>query len=235
MIPLRALLLDLDNTVYAYAPCHDAGLRAAQPVAASLDPLWQDEARFRRDYDQARRTLKQQIGNVAAAHCRLLYFKTMLDRHWGRAALAATRQLHDAYWQGYFAVMRREPGCAELLHELRARGIRMAWVTNFTTERQFLKLRALDLEDTADFLITSEEAGAEKPRPETLTLALSRLQVAPADACLVGDGLGEDLGAAAAAGVTFVWYQRDERPPTTPPPTYAVRDWPDLRKLLLEA
>ena len=32
---LKALLLDLDNTAYAYAPCHAAGLEAAHALAAT--------------------------------------------------------------------------------------------------------------------------------------------------------------------------------------------------------
>ena len=40
--------------------------------------------------------------------------------------------------------------------------------------------------------------------------AVERLALGPADAWLVGDSLTEDRGAAAAAGVAFVWFTRVE-------------------------
>ena len=96
--------------------------------------------------------------------------------------------------------------------------MRLAWVTNFTTERQVHKLIALGLADAADFLVTSEEVGADKPDPRIVRRALELLGVVPDDAMLVGDNEVEDGGAAAAAGVRFVHF----RPEMT---------WHDLRAL----
>jgi putative hydrolase of the HAD superfamily len=226
----RAVLLDLDNTVYPYEPCHEAGLLTAHHLAAALYGHWGSLSEFVKDYGRARQTVKGQVGSQAAEHSRLLYFKTMIELRCGRTDIEATRRLHQAYWDGYFSEMKPDPGCVELLHDLR--GVRLAWVTDFTTERQMLKLHALGLENVADLLITSEEAGAEKPDSAIIDLALSRLQVSPEETWLIGDDLKRDVGAARSKGIKAVWFQRQTGSPTGEVPDFIVRSWFELRDLL---
>jgi putative hydrolase of the HAD superfamily len=227
-----AILLDLDNTVYPYAPCHAAGLAAAHAFAATLHPRWAEVAVFHAAYRAARAVVKDRTHGQAAAHSRLLYFKQMLDTD-GVADLSALRQLDHAYWRGYFDQMRTDPGCLDTLQVLRAAGLRLAWVTNFTTERQMLKLTALGLDNLAHCLVTSEEAGAEKPDPRPMHLALDRLGVMPAQAWLVGDDLARDVGAARAAGVAAIWLRRElgQPLPSASVPDAVVDDWPAFQGL----
>lgn len=229
--PPRALLLDLDNTVYPYVPCHEAGLEAAHAGAVHWHPTWESTTVFRADYDRARQRIKDQVGLSAASHCRLLYFKAMTETRLGRTSITAATALHDAYWQGYAKPMRPDPSCAALLRGLRDSGVRIAWVTNFTTARQMWKLEHLGLTEIADFLVTSEEAGADKPDSATLRVALERLAVKPSDAWLIGDSLTEDGRAAAAAGVRFVWFRRDATSEAEPPPALIVSDWTTLGEM----
>ncbi len=225
-------MIDLDNTVYPYQPCHEAGLRAAQRLAVTVHNYWGVPARFVGHYQEARQAVKSQIGLQAAGHCRLLYFKKMLEIQFGRTDIEATARLHEAYWQGYFSRMKPDPGCRELLHDLRASNVRLAWVSNYTTERQMLKLRALGLEQAADFLITSEEVGVEKPNSTVLDHALARLKAGPEEAWMVGDDLEEDIGAARVLGLTAVWFRRQDGTGGSEVPNFTVSNWFELRELL---
>ena len=222
----RGLLLDLDNTAYAYAPCHEAGLLAGWDAARAWYP---NEADFRAAYGDARRRVKEQVGpRSAAVHCRLLYFKALVEDHRGRSDSAEAQRLHRAYWDGYFAAMTPDPGVVDFFETVQ---LPTAWVTNFTTERQVLKLAHLGLLDAADFLFTSEEAGAEKPDPALLQLALRRMNLRPDEVWHVGDSLREDGGMARAGGVRFVWFNRagEDVPPGV---DAVVRDWFELGKML---
>jgi putative hydrolase of the HAD superfamily len=204
-----AVLFDLDNTVYGYDPAHQGGLRAAFAVASPLHARLATFESFVAEYDAARREVKPHVAHRAAEHCRFLYFKRLVERLMGRTQSAPTVALHDAYWAGYHAAMDRDDGCAEVLSSLRTRGIPTAFVTNFTTERQFRKLETLGLADAVDLIVTSEEAGAEKPDPAIVTLALQRLNVVASPAViLVGDSVTDDGGVAAATGISFVWMRR---------------------------
>ena len=229
----RVLLLDIDNTVYAYAPCHRAGLEAAGAAAAKLDPSWRA---FERDYLAARAAVKVRIGKQAAAHSRLLYFKTMLEERFGRSRLDASRGLQEAYWRDYFAAMRRDDGCAETLAEIREHGLGTVWVTSFTTARQIRKLEHLGLVEAVDFLLSTEEAGVEKPDGRLVDLALERFAAKPDEAWVVGDSLSDDLAMAEARALPFVWFQRagcGEHDGGRS--SYTVASWAELREVLRHA
>ena len=231
----KAMLLDLDNTVYAYAPCHRAGLTAAQVVAATYDKRWETVTNFTDDYNAARHTVKDRLRRQATSHCRLHYFKAQVETRFGHSNINASMRLHEAYWRAYFSTMTIDPGCLELLKEVRSWGLRLAWVTNLTTERQMLKLRALGLDMIGDYLVTSEEAGAEKPDPVVINMALNYLEVSPEQTWFVSDDLENDIGPAQSRQLTTVWLRRDNQPTTGAAPNFTVRDWFELRQLLLES
>ena len=216
----RAILLDIDDTIYAYEPCHQAGLRSSHVLCASLLPGWAHFDTFLADYRRAREVVKSRVKGTAPEHCRLLYFKEMTERRLGGIRVVEARALHTAYWESFLAEMELFPGCLETLREWRAAGIALAWVTNFTTERQMIKLQALGIESMADALVTSEEAGAEKPSPAPFLLALERLGVAPQSALVIGDDEAADVRGAQALSMRAIRFE----PPMV--------DWPTLRRLV---
>lgn len=227
----RAIALDLDNTVYAYAPCHEAGLASAAGAATGMEGRWRTAEGFAADYARARAAVKERTAGLAVSHCRLHYFKEMVETAMGRTDAPATFRLHESYWDGYVPAMKPDPGAVELLRDLRDRGVLLAWVSNFTTERQMLKLRALGLEGVANFVLTSEEAGEEKPSPRVIDLALAKLGVAPSEAWLVGDDEDADIGAARARGMTIVCLRRDGQRSEVAA-DHVVGSWDEIRRLL---
>ncbi|MBB6048677.1 HAD family hydrolase [Armatimonas rosea] len=202
-----AILLDIDNTVYAYAPCHEAGLKAAFLVSELSD-----EAEFRAAYAEAREQAKHAIADTGAAHCRLLYFKRLLENRLGRTAPTASLALYKAYWDGYHAAMQLDPGVRELLSLWRDAGVPTAWVTDFTTEQQLRKLQTLSIADSVTYLVTAEEVGAVKPDPRGVDEALARFGIAPGPGVwFIGDDPKRDRGVAEARGLTFLWRDRTDK------------------------
>jgi putative hydrolase of the HAD superfamily len=228
---LSALLVDLDNTVYAYDPCHEEGLREAGRCARTLPDAWASECSFRDGYAQAREAVKSRVGRQAAAHSRLLYFKEMIETRFGASRLEEAVVLSDSYWRGFAACMKPEPDCLDVLGECR-RAVPIAWVSNYTTKRQIWKLGQLGLSRTADYLITSEEAGAEKPDPRPLRLALEKLGARAETALAVGDSFTEDVAAARACSMDCAWMVRDQQMPLALESVYPVRSWAELREVL---
>ncbi len=109
----------------------------------------------------------------------------------------------ESFVDDFMASIRFEaiPGAIETLEELRGRGLDLAVVSNWDVGLAE-HLERLGVGHLFSAVVTSAEAGAAKPDPAVLHLALERLRVEPARALHVGDE-DEDEQGAAAAGVRF--------------------------------
>ena len=237
MQPLKALLMDLDDTVYLARQAYLAGDTAAQRRGAGIVPAWADAEVFRREFDEARRSVTVVCQETAAWHSRFLYFKTMLERRTGRSDLRSAMAISEAYWEGYLAECAPDEGCPETLAWLREQGVRLAWVTNFTSEPQVRKLETLGLAEAADFFLASEEVGVEKPDPRIMQIACERFGVAPKEAWMIGDSLEHDMPAARALGLTTLWFRRPRHAHLSPNGNvdHLVEDWGQARSLFENA
>lgn len=65
--------------------------------------------------------------------------------------------------------------------------------------------------DDVDCLVTSEEAGAEKPSHVVYDLCLKKLRLTPEEVCFVGDNLKRDIKGALAAGMKAVWFNPEKK------------------------
>ncbi|GAB3694882.1 HAD family hydrolase [Halorubrum pallidum] len=204
----EAVCFDLDNTLYPYAPCNEAGKRAA--LAAFRERGYEmDRQTFDDLYAAGRRGAKRETRGTAASHSRHIYFKRVLrayaDEHDAEAALA----VGDAYWDGYRDAMTLCDGVERTLDALSDVGIAVAVVTNLTTRVQLRKLVRLGIDDRVDRLVTSEEVGREKPSALPFTTALASLDCRPSDALVVGDNVETDIGGGNALGIDTALFVAD--------------------------
>jgi HAD superfamily hydrolase (TIGR01509 family) len=89
------------------------------------------------------------------------------------------------------------PDAAPTLTALRARGVRVAAVSNVGFDLRPV-LAGLGLLDHLDAVVLSYEVGAVKPDPRIFAAACAALGVAPVEAVMVGDHAAADGGAADA-------------------------------------
>jgi putative hydrolase of the HAD superfamily len=94
-----------------------------------------------------------------------------------------------------------------VMAELRARGHRLAVVSNFDS-RLLRVAAALDLSRHVDALVFSSTAGAAKPAPGIFLVAVRALGVATGDVLHIGDDLRADVSGARAAGIAAVLLDR---------------------------
>ncbi|MET7900720.1 HAD-IA family hydrolase [Streptomyces sp. NPDC005355] len=107
-------------------------------------------------------------------------------------------ELYDALYDRHMepAAWRPYPDSAEVLRELRRRGIRIAVVSNIGWDLRPV-FRAHGLDALVDAYVLSFEHGVQKPDPRLFRTALDALSVAPHHAVMVGDDHRADGGAAA--------------------------------------
>ncbi len=84
----------------------------------------------------------------------------------------------------------------------------MGIVSDLTTHIQLRKIHKLGLSQYVDVLVTSEEAGSEKPHAIMFLLALNKLDVSPHEAIFVGDNPINDIEGANAVRMDSVLIKR---------------------------
>jgi HAD superfamily hydrolase (TIGR01509 family) len=89
------------------------------------------------------------------------------------------------------------PDAISTLAALRARGVATAAVSNVGFDLRPV-LDGLGLLEHLDVVVLSYEVGAVKPEPAIFTAACEAVDVAPADALMIGDHAAADGGAADA-------------------------------------
>jgi len=208
----EAVLFDLDNTLYPYAPCNEAGKRAA--LATFREHGYEmDRSTFDDLYATARREAKREVRGTAASHERFLYFKRALRTHADTHDAATALAVGEAYWDGYMSAMDRCDGVASTLATLREAGVAVAVVTNLTTHVQLEKLVRLGVDEHVDRLVTSEEVGREKPSAIPFTTALSAFDLRPSEALVVGDNAEADVAGGNAVGTETALFVADGAAP----------------------
>ncbi|MFC5277678.1 HAD family hydrolase [Halorubrum rubrum] len=201
----EAVCFDLDNTLYPYDPCNEAGKRAALSTFRERG-YDLDRERFDELYARARADVKRETAGTAASHERFVYFKRALRRHADVHDAADAFAIGEAYWDGYVAEMELFDEVEETLDALREAGLAVVVVTNLTTRVQLRKLAHLDIDDRIDRLVTSEEVGREKPSALPFTAALSALDLRASEAVMVGDNVVADVEGANAVGMRTVLF-----------------------------
>ena len=204
----RAVFFDLDDTLYPYSPCNEAGKRAAWETFLDLGYDLSREA-FESLYMESRREVKLDLAGTASAHERFLYFKRAIANHTGTHRSGDALELGEAYWDAYVAEMALFDGVEETLAALRDAGVAVAIVSNLTTRIQLEKIRHLGIEVYLDYLLTSEETGREKPSSVMFTLPLARLDLTPSETLMVGDSPSADVEGGNAIGLTTALFNED--------------------------
>jgi FMN phosphatase YigB (HAD superfamily) len=202
----RGLLLDLDDTLYAFAPVEKRA-RAAIYAEISRD-LNVPEARAAELYDAARGRVMERLGTRASAHSRLLFLHELVAAV--GAPLLLARQWERTFWSTSLLAMTPHAAALPLLEAWRAAGHRTAIVTDLMLSIQLDKLDRLGLLEAVDVVVASEEVPFDKPAPEIFQLAWSRLGVPPERCVMVGDNAARDGVGARALGIPFLHVRGSE-------------------------
>ncbi|MFI1280678.1 HAD family hydrolase [Streptomyces sp. NPDC020858] len=206
-MPIRAVLWDIDDTLFDYTGADAVGL-AGQLAAARI---------------------AERYGTSAQA---LALWREITDRHWARfAAGEGTFQgqrrdrvreflddpgmtadeadaWFDQYVEHYKAAWTVFPDVVPALDAL-AGVYRHGVLTNSSAANQDPKLRHLGLRDRFEVLVCAVELGVSKPEAEAFLAACEALGLPPGDVAYVGDQPEIDARGARDAGLLAVWLDRD--------------------------
>ena len=195
------VLLDLDNTLYEYDPAHAAGMDAVREYAEQQ--LRISSADFDDCFRAARAEIKQRLGPTGSSHHRLLYFQRTLEKAGLATQPMSALQMEQVYWSAFLSKAALFDDVLEFMDDLRIAGIPAIIVTDLTAQIQLRKLLYFNLHKYVDWMVTSEESGADKPAVGIFHLALAKIGGVEGTVWMIGDDPAKDIaGARDALGCT---------------------------------
>ncbi|WP_066954993.1 HAD family hydrolase [Streptomyces lushanensis] len=204
-MPIRAVLWDIDDTLFDYTGADRAGLRGHLAAEGS-------------------------VGSYGSADQALARWREITDQHWGRFAAGKTdfqgqrrdrvrsflgTEMSDAEADGWFdryivhfeAAWTLFPDSVAVLDRL-APDYRQAVLSNSSFGNQDRKLRVLGVRDRFEALLCAAELGVSKPDAAAFHAACDALALDPHEVAYVGNEPDIDAGGAVAAGLAGVWLDR---------------------------
>lgn len=182
MIPVRAVLFDLDGTL------HDRNATVQVWLGGHVERLGLPTGYAQRftELDDYGYRPKREVFPVLIQEFDLLHESEQLFKDFSAHLLTAP------------ALM---PYTVDMLGELRAAGIRIGVVTNGWKDVQTACLEGCGLWPLVDDVVISKEVGLSKPDPRIYTLALERLGVSAAETWFVGDSPKNDVWGPQQVGI----------------------------------
>lgn len=204
---IKSLIFDLDNTLYDYDACNIIAERILFKTIASELGVNEDCAKAL--LNNAKSNIKKQLGDgVAASHNRLLYMQNICEQV-GKNPLEYAVMFYDVYWESMIQKMIPFSYVKPLFSELHLKGIKIGVLTDLTAHIQYRKLETLGVSQLVDYLVTSEEAGAEKPSAKMFNLMIKKLGNKPEEILMIGDSEKKDIAGAEAVGMKTILFKRD--------------------------
>ena len=227
----RAVIFDIDNTLYSYDDAHAVAWQAL--CAYAREQLAMEPEQFRRCHTQAQQTVKERLGaECAALHNRQLRYQVLLEEN-GKPLHHAIA-MNDLYWNTLIAAAKPSPGIMECLAALKERGLILGIGTDMTIDYQLKKLASLRMLPYFDFIVSSEEVNVEKPHEKLFACCAKKANV-PAENCLfIGDSLKKDVLGARNAGMQALWYCPEAAARVEHPDIPAISHYDELRQMLNE-
>lgn len=166
---MKAVLFDLDDTLFDHQYCSQSGLAALQQEHAGLRQKTVVE--LQHDHLRLLNETHAQVmqGVLSPEEARVERFRRLFAQCGENVSAATLDDVTQRYRQAYEAARRLVPGAIPLLQALRSFKIKIAVVTNNFAAEQRDKLQYCGLASLVDTLIISEEVGVEKPDPAILS------------------------------------------------------------------
>lgn len=200
----KGILLDIDNTIYNYKKTHETALGVVFEFLKSNYAI--DKEALSISYEAARHQIHAELSETASSHNRILYFQRMFEVL-KINALKHSLDAYNLYWDAFLDNLNIREGIYDFLERIKNKKICL--VTDLTADIQHRKIQKMRLFEYADHIVTSEEAGREKPHPYIFMLAQRKLKLTASDVCMIGDDLKKDILGAVNLGIYSYWLNED--------------------------
>jgi putative hydrolase of the HAD superfamily len=191
---IKAVFFDIDDTLYDTSGFARLARRAAINVMIDAGlPLSSDEA-----YKLLKEIIKEKGSNYDK------HFNILTKRVFGEEKPLLIALGMITYHNVKFALLRLFPKTPSALIYLKSKGYHLGVISDGITIKQWEKLIRLGLNHFFDEVVTSEEAGVEKPDERIFRLALDRMGCQPTKSIMIGNKFNKDIIGAINIGMSAI-------------------------------
>lgn len=191
---IKAVFFDIDDTLYDTSGFAKLARKAALNVMIDAGlPLGSDEAY---------KLLRQIINEYGSNYDK--HFNILTKRVFGEENPLLIALGMITYHNVKFALLRLFPQTTKTLIYLKEKGYHLGVISNGKTIKQWEKLIRLDLHHFFDEVITSEEAGVEKPDVRIFNAAMEKMGCKPNKSIMIGNKFNEDIKGALNSGMLAI-------------------------------
>jgi FMN phosphatase YigB (HAD superfamily) len=209
MSNIKGILIDLDNTFYSYQECHEVALKNVFNILSEKG-IEDNYESFLIRYKEAQQKLKKNTQNQAACHNRLIYFQLYLEEI-DRWSPDLNIELYEGYWGTFLNSMSLFENFLSFISTAKSKGLKIGIVTDLTAHIQNRKILQLAIGEHIDFMLTSEEAGVEKPTPRIFDIAVNKIGLNRNELIFIGDSFEKDIEGAYSSQITPYWFIPNEK------------------------
>ena len=193
---IRALILDLDNTIIDFVRLKrnaiDSGLSSMAEAGMIFDKE-EAQKRIMEIYEEKGWEYQEVFNDFI-----LETNNGILDYKFLASGIVGYRRAKEVSLVPY-------PQVTSTLFKLAKRGLKLGIVSDAPSREAWLRLCYLNLHNVFDEVVTSTDTGKLKPAPEPFKEILKRLQVSADEALMIGDWPERDMVGAAAVGMKSVF------------------------------
>ncbi|MFY9638360.1 MAG: TIGR02253 family HAD-type hydrolase [Methanobacterium sp.] len=192
---IKAVFFDIDDTLYDTSGFAKLARKAALSVMIDAGlPLSSDEA-----YALLREIIKEKGSNYDR------HLNVLTKRVFGEEKPLLIALGMITYHNVKFALLRLFPETMSTLIHLKAQGYHLGVISNGITIKQYEKLVRLGLHHFFHSVITSQEAGVEKPDIAIFELAMKTMGCKAENSVMIGNSFNDDVLGAINAGMSAVF------------------------------
>ncbi|MFT4311989.1 MAG: HAD family hydrolase [Candidatus Woesearchaeota archaeon] len=207
---IRAVLLDLDNTVYPFEPAQREGLKKAFVIYKT--EFSGSFEQFVKKFENAREQVSLRLNNSPSSHNRILIFKELLESNHQCYSLTLLKKIYDQYQKAFLKKIKLHPQVKDFFAFCQKRNLPIAILSDHTTLQQTDKILEAKIDTKIALLITSEEVGYDKPKKEMFEYVCQKLDVKFEECVMIGDNPVRDIEGAKKIGMKTILVQKTFAP-----------------------
>ncbi len=204
---VKGVLIDIDDTLYSYELPHKTAVQECFKnfvdefsISISLD-------KFFEAYTRARAEITESLKAQGSCRSRLFAFDMLFRKHNIDNSYHHASRYESIYWESFYTKMKVNENALHFLKECKSHDIVVCAVTDMQAHIQIKKLQVLNLINYINLLVSSEEAGIEKPNEKIFSLALKKMRLDKDEVVMIGDSLDKDIKGAENLGIKAIHFK----------------------------